>query len=120
MQENAARIHLREATRLLDAVAPTTAAAQTDADSREGCGCGADAETDEAPVTTEEPVAASSGHTPGCGALAAQFAARGASAAMPSCRQKVGRFTSTVSSAETDKALVAATATRAHNEEARR
>jgi AhpD family alkylhydroperoxidase len=50
VQENAARIHLREAERLLDALAPATAAAQTDAESDEGCGCGAD--SDKAPAAT--------------------------------------------------------------------
>ena len=55
VQENAARIHLREAERLLEALASTTAAAQTDADSGAGCGCGASDETEEARVTGEEP-----------------------------------------------------------------
>lgn len=40
VQGNAARIHLREAERLLDALAP--AAAADEATSGEGCGCGAD------------------------------------------------------------------------------
>src|SRR5512133_4064803 len=46
VQENAARIHLREAERLLDALAPATAAAQIDADTGAGSGCGASAETE--------------------------------------------------------------------------
>ena len=37
VQENAARIHLREAERLLDAVAPAAAAAETDVESDSGC-----------------------------------------------------------------------------------
>jgi len=73
VQENAARIHLREAERLLDAIAPATAAAASDADPG-SCGCGADEKTEEAPVTAKEsePVAASngdeSGEGCGCGA----------------------------------------------------
>jgi AhpD family alkylhydroperoxidase len=71
VQENAARIHLREAKRLLDALAPATAAAQTNADSGGGCGCGASDEIEEAPVTAEEPepTTAVSGDQPetGCG-----------------------------------------------------
>jgi AhpD family alkylhydroperoxidase len=85
VQENAARIHLHEAERLLDAIAPATAAASVAGpsggcgadektseetvtaeepepvaasngdESREGCGCGADEKTDEAPETTEKP-----------------------------------------------------------------
>ena len=55
VQENAARIHLREAEGRLETLAPATAAAQTDADSGVGCGCGASDQTEEARVTGEEP-----------------------------------------------------------------
>jgi AhpD family alkylhydroperoxidase len=141
VQENAARIHLREATRLLDALAPATPAAQTDADSGGRCG-GADDETQRAPVISEEPepTAAVSGDGSGegcacgvdnqteeasvtaaepvaasghagCGAMPTQFAAGGASGAMAGCREMFERFMSTVSAAETDKARAATTAT---------
>ena len=55
VQENAARIHLREAERLLDAVAPAVAA-DADAQPGEHCGCGSDDETSEA--ETPEPLEA--------------------------------------------------------------
>lgn len=57
VQANAARIHLREAERLLDAVTTAPATAAPD----EGCGCGADDETQEAPAA-----AGSSGSSEGC------------------------------------------------------
>ena len=118
VQENAARIHLREAERLLDAVAPTIASAQTDADSHDGFGCGSDAGTDEAPVTAEEPVAATSGHAAGCGPTATQSASRDPAGATAVCREMVERFMSAVSAGETDKTPAAAPATAACNKEA--
>jgi AhpD family alkylhydroperoxidase len=76
VQENATRIHLREAERLLEAVAVRAAtAATTDAREGEGCGCGADDETQEAPVAAEEPETLTiascdeSGESCGCGAV---------------------------------------------------
>lgn len=45
VQENAARIHLREAERLLDALAAPVVASENEADSDDGCGCGADDES---------------------------------------------------------------------------
>lgn len=42
VQENAARIHLREAERLLDALAVPVVASENEADADDGCGCGAD------------------------------------------------------------------------------
>jgi AhpD family alkylhydroperoxidase len=54
VQENAARIHLREAERLLDTLAPATAAT-TNVDSDGGCSCGAG---DEATAEEQEPLAA--------------------------------------------------------------
>ena len=74
VQENAARIHLREAQRSLDALAPATAAAQTDAHSGAGCGCSGSDDTEEARVTTEEPEPTraagpnGAGERSGCGA----------------------------------------------------
>ena len=119
VQENAARIHLREAARLLDAVAPATATAQTDADSRERCGCGSDAGTDEAPVAGEQqPVAATSGHAAGCGPAATRSAASDPSGAMAECREMVERFMSGVSTAETDNGPAAPRATAAWTREA--
>jgi hypothetical protein len=143
VQENAARIHLREAERLLDALAPATADAQTNADagggcgreadetqeapvtakdpepttavsgngSSAGCGCGEDGQTEKASVTAEEPVAATIGHAAGCGGMATQFAADGATGAMAGCREMFERLMSALSPTETDKAPAATTAT---------
>ena len=149
VQENAARIHLREAERLLDTAA-TTVTAKTDSQHEEGCGCGASNETQEAPVTAQEsepttavtgngsgegcgcgaddqrkdesvtaaePVAASSGHTAGCGEMATQFAAGAAFAPMASCREMFERFMP-AAAAETDKAPAAMSATGACKKEA--
>jgi hypothetical protein len=46
VQENAARIHLREAERLLDALAPPVTASENEAESGDGCGCGAGEQND--------------------------------------------------------------------------
>ncbi len=45
VQENAARIHLREAERLLETLAAPVAASENETDSGDGCGCGADEES---------------------------------------------------------------------------
>jgi AhpD family alkylhydroperoxidase len=70
VQENAARIHLHEAERVLDAVAPATPA-QTDADAADGCGCGTDDAAQQAPVAAEAPepstVASGDQSGEGCG-----------------------------------------------------
>jgi len=58
VQENAVRIHLRKAERLLDALRPATATLQTDADSDGGCGRGVGDEIDDAPGAADEPEAA--------------------------------------------------------------
>ena len=133
VQENGARIHLREAERLLDAATTRAATAAATAsyhepesftvasggESGRSCGCGADDdETREAPMTAGEPVAASGSHAVGCGAMATQFAARDASAAMAGCGEMLERFMSAASPVETDKAPAATTATGACNEEA--
>ena len=74
VQENAARIHLREAERLLDSLAQPVAPAEHEAESGDGCGCGADTETEPAPAEAEGPApAAASGASEfgdgcGCGA----------------------------------------------------
>jgi AhpD family alkylhydroperoxidase len=109
VQENAARIHLREAERLLDTLAPATTAI-SDADSGSGCGCGADDETQEATVRAEEPepVATSSGH--GCDGMGAHFAMGGTSRAMTGCREIFERFTPTTARPQSSKAPAATTA----------
>lgn len=89
VQENAARIHRHQAERLLEELAPATAAAETDADHGGGCGCGAGDETEEARVTTEEP--------------------EPTTAVSGGCREMFERFTSAVFPAETDKASAATT-----------
>ena len=73
VQENAARIHLREAKRLLEAVAPATTAGASDAgavDQSRGCGRGN--EVDESRGSAAGRVSASNGDEPdgscGCGA----------------------------------------------------
>ena len=53
VQENAARIHLREAEHLLDALATPVAAPQNEAESGDGCGCGADDETKAPPLEAQ-------------------------------------------------------------------
>lgn len=94
VQESAARIHLREAKRLLDAVAATVTAATTDTHHDDPCGCGADAEKEEVPVS-----------------------AAGASGAMAGCREMFEPFISAAFPTETDKAPAAATATGACSKE---
>jgi AhpD family alkylhydroperoxidase len=51
VQENAARIHLHEAERLLDALAAPVAASENEADSGDGCGCGDEESEAAAPAT---------------------------------------------------------------------
>lgn len=112
VQENAARIHLREAQRLLDEVATTAATpATSDSPHEQDCGCGPEDEPREAPTTTEEPIAANGRHTAGCGPMATRPTASDASEAMAGCREMFERFTSTHSPTETDKAPAATTAT---------
>lgn len=69
VQENATRIHRREAERLLDSLAQSVASAETGAESGDGCGCGAEHEPESSPVETEAPCAeAKSNERSGCGA----------------------------------------------------
>jgi AhpD family alkylhydroperoxidase len=109
VQESAARIHLREAERLLDTLAPATTVA-SDAESGSGCSCGTDEKTEEVADTTEEPepVAAASGH--GCGEMAAHFGMGGTSGAMAGCREMFERFMPATAPAETNKTPAATTA----------
>jgi AhpD family alkylhydroperoxidase len=117
VQEHAARIHRREAERLLAALAPTTATAETDVES--GCGCATNDETEEASVTADEPVAVTSGHPAGCGEMPAQFAAANSSAARAAgCRDMFARFISAAASAETDRAPTATPGAGSCNKEA--
>jgi AhpD family alkylhydroperoxidase len=109
VQENAVRIHLREAERVLDTLAPATTVA-SDAESGSGCGCGADEKTEEVADTTEERerIAAASGH--GCGEMAAHFGMGGTSGAMAGCREMFERFMPATAPAETNKTPAATTA----------
>jgi AhpD family alkylhydroperoxidase len=69
VQENAARIHLREAERLLDALAAPVAASENETESGDGCGCGAEDELEAAPVEAEAPDAeVEAGEGCGCAA----------------------------------------------------
>jgi AhpD family alkylhydroperoxidase len=90
VQENAARIHLGAAERLLDATSSTTAGA-TDAESGAGCGCGAAGETEEPPVATEKPEPVTGVSAGGCEPMAAGSAA-GTSGAMAGCHKMFERF----------------------------
>ena len=109
VQENAAGIHLREAERLLDVIAPATAVAEAESDSGAGCGCEADEQSDESPEPTDEPasLAATAGQAGGCGPIAAGFAAADTSGAMKGCREMFERFMPAVAPAETEKAPTA-------------
>lgn len=127
VQEKAARIHLREAERLLDTVA-TTVTTETDAH-HEGCGCGASDEAQEAPVTAaddqreeasvtaEERVAATSGHPDGCREMATKFAAGDALGPMAGCREMFERFMPAGAPTETNKAPATTTASGACKKE---
>jgi AhpD family alkylhydroperoxidase len=129
VEENAARIHLREAERLLDALAPAAAAAQTDTDHAGGCGCGASDETQEAPVTTaddqredasvtaEERVASTSGHPDGCREMATKFAAGDALGPMAGCREMFERFMPAGAPTKTNRAPATTTASGACKKE---
>ena len=66
VQENAARIHLREAERLFDSLALSVAPAVNEAESGDGCGCGAEHEP--APGEAETPhTEPTSNEGSGCG-----------------------------------------------------
>jgi len=69
VQENAARIHLHEAQRLLDSLAESVVARENATESGDGCGCGAEDEPEAAPAGAEAPDAeVESGEGCGCGA----------------------------------------------------
>ena len=108
VQENAARIHLREAKRLLDAVAPAATERRRAGD---GCGCGADDQTNVAAAEVEhQPAGATSGHAAGCSdALAGRLGPAGASP-MAGCGEMFERLMPTAAAAKTDKAPAATAA----------
>ena len=96
VQENAARIHLREAERVLDTVAPTTAA-----DADEPCGWGSEDESREAETPT-------SSRTTACHPMAVRSGSGRASGAMTEWRQMFEQFTGGCSPcAETTQAPIA-------------
>ena len=110
VQENAARIHLQEAQRLLDTLAPATTIT-SDVDSGSRCGCRTEENTEEVADTTEElePVAAPRGHS--CDEMAAHFAMGGPSGAIEGCREMFERFMpATTPPTETNKTPAATTA----------
>jgi AhpD family alkylhydroperoxidase len=55
VQENAARIHLREAQRLLDSLAEPVVAPENEAKADDGCGCGGAVKPDAATIEAEVP-----------------------------------------------------------------
>jgi AhpD family alkylhydroperoxidase len=124
VQENAARIHLREAERLLDTIVPASAANAAGGEPEGGCGCGADAERQQAPTDKEaredeppEPVAAASGKSAPCRSMAARFGSGGGFGEMAGCRRMFEQFVGASAPAETE-APVAATAAGACEKEA--
>lgn len=118
VQENAARIHMREAERLLDTVG-TTVTAEIDGHHEEGCGCGAEPEEPPARAEEPEPLAATSRHAAGCGGMAELVTASGPSGAMAACHKMFEHFTS-ATPAETDQPPTAATAAGSCSKEDRR
>jgi AhpD family alkylhydroperoxidase len=107
VQENASRIHVREAERLLDALAPEAAAPQNEAEPDDSCGCTADDEAKAPPrgAQIREPVGQTSdgdtrtNRTSAFGACSTDSMARlfatvrtgegGCAAAMANCRDMV-------------------------------
>jgi AhpD family alkylhydroperoxidase len=111
VQESAARIHLHEAERLLETLAPRAAPSEDAVTSSAGCGCDAGHEPEEPPAAAKEPepLAASSRHAGGCAGMAEHFTTSGPTGAMAACREMLEHFTS-ASQAETDKPATATTA----------
>jgi AhpD family alkylhydroperoxidase len=111
VQESAARIHLREAERLLETLAPTAAASEDAATPGAGCSCGAGDEPEEPSATAEEPepLVASSRQARNCGGMAGLFTTSGPSGAMAACREMFEHFTS-ATDARTDKSATATSA----------
>jgi AhpD family alkylhydroperoxidase len=113
VQENAAHIHLQEAERLLDTLAPTTTMGDA------GCGCGADDKTQEATAPAEEPEPVATPSGPGCGGMATHFAMGGTSGPMTGCREMLERFMPAAPPTETNKTPAATTAAGSCKREAR-
>lgn len=111
VQESAARIHLREAERLLETLAPTAAASEAAANPGAGCSSSAGEEPEEPPTRAEEPEppAATSRHARDCGDMAARFTGSRPLHAMAACREMFEHFSPT-SQKETDKPPAATTA----------
>lgn len=99
VQESAARIHVREAERLLDALATHVDDLENEADSGDGCGCGTDDES-KAPAPGAQPADPMSERPPvvapakGCGDSIAELVAAvgrdemtGFADAMANCRR---------------------------------
>jgi AhpD family alkylhydroperoxidase len=108
VQENAARIHLREAERLLDALAPTSAAGDVDGEPDGGCGCGAEAESEQTPTKTKaqetdapELAAAASGTSEHGHSMPARFGSSGGAGAMAGCGEMFERLMGASAPAET-------------------
>jgi AhpD family alkylhydroperoxidase len=117
VQESAARIHLREAERLLETLAARAAPSEDAVTSSAGCGCDAGDEPEEPPAAEEpEPLAASSRHAGGCAGMAELFTTSGPTGAMAACREMFEHFTS-ASQAETDKPATATTAAGSNRKE---
>jgi AhpD family alkylhydroperoxidase len=112
VQENAARVHLREAERLLDALASVSTTAETELKSDGECGCGEDAEAEQTPsgAKAADPVAPANGTFAGCHSMAARFGSSGTAGAMAGCRQMFEQFMGTSAPAETDKPPTATSA----------
>lgn len=111
VNENAARIHLHEAERLLDELATTAATlAAPGTPHDQGCGCGSEGKPRETPATAEKPTAASGHQTAGCAPMAGRLGAGVTSEAMAGCREMFQRFMSPDSPTETDKAAATTTA----------
>jgi AhpD family alkylhydroperoxidase len=68
VQENAARIHLREAQRLLDSLAASTATHEDETHADQGSGCAAHDEPEAAPTDAEVPQGEVEADGCGCGA----------------------------------------------------
>ena len=116
VQENAARIPLREAERLLDALAPASAAGEVDGEPDGGCGCGAEVDSEQTPTQTEaqdtdarEPVAAANGKSWHCHSMPARFGASGPGA-MAGCGEMFERVMGASAPAETKAPVATSTA----------
>lgn len=114
VQENASRIHIGEAERLLDELA--AAAVGNEAEAAGSCGCGGEDGASAREGAVSEPVAASGDPNGGCWeTMASRFGTAGetgeASAAMAGCRQMFERVLGSSGSIAKDKTPAAPVAT---------